>query len=336
MNAAELIKSIKAKQLKPVYLLHGEEPYFIDLVGEALEQSVVEEMHKGFDESIFYGKDIDMASLVNACKRYPMMSPYQLIVVKEAQDLKWKSDSDLLLSYVENFSPNTVLVLEYKYGKFDSRKKLFKAIHKVGQVLDSKKLYDNQVNGWIESFVKEKGFKIHPQASMLLAEFLGTQLSKVANELNKLLLNVPKDREISTKDVEENIGISKDFNAFEFAKVLGQRNVFKAVQIVDYFAANPKDNPIVPMFGVVSGYFTRILKYHYLTDKSKFSVAKELGVNPFFVEEYALAARNYSKSKVFHVFSQLRKYDLKCKGVEVGALTTDADLLREMVFHILR
>src|SRR5699024_2251047 len=336
MNVTPLLTAIQKKKFKPVYLLHREEPYYIDIISDALEQSVVDEMHKSFDQSIFYGKDVEISTLVNACRRYPMMSSHQLIVIKEAQDLKWNKVSDLLLKYLENFSTTTVLVLELKYAKFDKRKKIYKAVQSRGEIVESKKLYDNQINGWIETYIRNKGYKIHPQASMLMAEYLGTNLTKVANELDKLLLNVSAEKEIIPKDIEENIGISKDFNVFEFTSALGKKDVFKAIQIVDYFAANPKDNPIVPMFGMVGSYFTRILKYHYLSDKSPQSIARELGVHPFFAKEYVGAARNFSKSKVFYVFKQLRKYDLKCKGVNVGSLTTDADLLREMVFHILR
>lgn len=335
MNVTSLINDIRSRKFKPVYLLHGEEPYYIDLISDTLESTVLNEMQKGFDQAVYYGKDIDMTSITNACRRYPMMGDYQLILIKEAQDLKWKLDENILLKYIENLTPTTILVLEYKYAKFDKRKKLYKAIDKTGAVIESNKLYDNQVAPWIESFLKERGRKVHPQASALMSEYLGNNLSKIANELEKLLLNVGNNNEITLKEVEENIGISKEYNIFEFNTALGKRDAVKAIQIADYFAANPKNHPIPVMVGMTSAYFTKILKYHYLPNKNPQLAAKELGVHPFFVKEYEIAARNFSKAKLFEVIHQLKTYDLRFKGVEVGPLTTDGELLRELVFKVL-
>lgn len=335
MNVSSILSDIKAKRFKPVYLLHGDEPYYIDLISDALENRVIDETHKGFDQSIYYGKDISITDLVNACRRYPMMAQYQVVIVKEAQDLKWKSEEDILLKYIENLTPTTILVLAYKYSKFDKRKKIYKSIAKVGGLLESNKLYDNKMSDWIDSYVREKGSRIHPHAATLVADFLGTNLSKVANELDKLLLNIGSQKEVSLKDIEENIGISKDFNVFEFTSALGKKDAYKAIQIVDYFSANPRANPIPPMVGMVGNYFTRLLKYHYLPNKSPQVAAKDLGVHPFFMKEYEVAAMNYNKWQVYNVLHQLKEYDLKFKGVNTGPLTTDADILKEMVFKIL-
>ncbi|UIR57127.1 DNA polymerase III subunit delta [Sphingobacterium sp. SRCM116780] len=332
MNISPILADIKKRKYVPIYLLHGEESYFIDVISDALENSVLNDAQKGFDQTILYGKDTDFSTIVNAAKRYPMMSDYQLIIIKEAQDLKWKDD-DLLLKYMEQLTPTTVLVLDYKYSKFDKRKKLYKAIEKKGLVVESNKLYDDKVAAWIGSYIKEQGWNMHPQAAALMAEYLGTELSKIVNELNKLMLNVPKEREISVTDIEQNIGISKDFNVFELNTALARRNAFKAYQIVDYFAANPKSNPLVLVLGNMAGYFTKILKYHYIIDKS--TAAKELGVHPFFLKEYELAARNYNRRKTFAIIEALKDADLKSKGMHVGSNTNTKDILTELIFSIL-
>ncbi|MCA5005104.1 DNA polymerase III subunit delta [Sphingobacterium bovistauri] len=337
MKVQEILSAIKQRKYKPLYLLHGEESYYIDVISDAIENSVLNDAQKGFDQTILYGKDVDFSTIISAAKRYPMMSDHQVIIIKEAQGLKWKGEEgvEMLAKYVDNLTPTTILVFAYKYGKFDKRTKLFKAIEKAGIVFESEKLYDNKVAPWIVDEIQQQGRKIHPQAAALMAEYLGTDLSKVANEVQKLILNVPKEREISVQDIEQNIGISKDFNVFELNNALGKRDALKAIQIVDYFAANPKSNPVVLVMGTLYGYFSKVLKYHYLADKSSQSAARELGVSPFFVKDYEYAARNFNKSKLFHVMTILKDYDLKFKGLDAGPNTSDGDLLREMIFKIL-
>lgn len=332
MNISPILTDIKKRKFQPVYLLHGEESYFIDVISDALEHTVLNDAQKGFDQTVLYGKDTDFSTIVNAAKRYPMMSDHQLIIIKEAQDLKWKDD-ELIIKYVEQCTVSTVLVFDYKYGKFDKRKKLYKAIEKKGLVVESNKLYDDKVAAWVISYIKEQGWNIHPQAAALLSEYLGTELSKIVNELNKLMLNVPKEREIVVADIEQNIGISKDFNVFELNTALAKRNAFKAYQIIDYFAANPKSNPLVLVLGTIAGYFTKVLKYHYIIDKS--TAAKELGVHPFFMKEYELAARNYNRRKTFTIIEALKDADLKSKGMNVGGNTSTKDILTELIFTIL-
>ncbi|MGK6352342.1 DNA polymerase III subunit delta [Parapedobacter sp. DT-150] len=333
MGAHKIIADIKNNNLRPVYLLHGEEPYYIDLVSDYIEEQVLNDAQKGFDQTVLYGKDTDFVTIVNAAKRYPMMSDYQVIIIKEAQHLKWKDD-DLFLGYLDNPMKSTVLVLAHKYAKFDKRKKSYKLAEKVGVVLESAKLYDDKIAPWINAFVKDRGWSIHPQAAALMAEYLGNDLSKVVNELEKLMLNVPKGQEIAAKDIEDNIGISKDFNVFELNTALARRDTAKAFQIVNYFAANPRSNPIQVILGAMAGYFTKILKYHYLPDKSPQLVARELGVHPFFTKEYDLAARSYNRRKTFDIVAYLREYDLKSKGL--NAVNVDqGDLLKELVYKIL-
>lgn len=338
----QLLKDIQNRSFKPVYLLHGEEPYFIDKITSYFEGKVLSEGEKSFNQAIFYGKDTDVVTILNTVKRFPMMSDYQLVVVKEAQDLKWskggdddKKGSDPLLSYLENPLKSTILVFCYKYGKFDKRKKVYKAIDKTGLVFESAEIYADKVATWVESFVAEKGYRIQVQAAALLAEYLGNNLSKVANELEKLLLSIPVTREITMDDVQANIGISKEYNVFELQTALARRDALKANQIINYFAANPKSNPMVLVVGTLNNYFTKILRYHYAADKSQHGLAKELGVHPFFVKEYELAGKAYSKEKAFRVISHLREADLKTKGVDATGNTTDGELMKELVFKII-
>ncbi|MGJ1205864.1 DNA polymerase III subunit delta [Sphingobacterium lactis] len=334
MNTQSILSDIKKKKLAPVYLLHGEEPYFIDLIADAIEHTVLDDAQKGFDQTVVYGKDTDFSAVISMAKRYPMMSDHQVIVVKEAQNLKWKDD-DLLQKYLENITPTTVLLFAYKYGKFDKRKKTYKLMEKAGVVLESAKLYDDKVAGWISEQLAANGRKIHPQAAALMGEYLGTDLSKINNELEKIQLNIPKEKEITAADIEQNIGISKDFNVFELNTALAKRNAVKAFQIVDYFAANPKSNPMPVVIGSLGTYFTKILKYHYLPDKSSAAAAKQLGVHPFFVKEYEFAARNFNRRKTFDIIHHIKEFDLKSKGMNVGHLTDSGDLLTELIYKIL-
>ncbi|MFM6975797.1 MAG: DNA polymerase III subunit delta [Sphingobacteriaceae bacterium] len=341
MSIAEIIKDIQNRKFKPVYLLHGEEPYYIDKISDLLEANVLSEAEKGFNQTILYGKDTDIATLLNTVKRYPMMSDYQLVVVKEAQEIKWgkedddKKASDPWLAYLENPLSSTILVLCNKYGKFDKRKKTYKSIEKNGVVFESATLYDNKIPAWIEGFVKEKGFRIDVRSSALLSEYLGNDLSKIANELEKLFLNLAPGQEITAEQVQNNIGISKEFNVFELQDALAKRNAFKANQIIDYFGANPKANPIQMVLGVLNTYFSKVLKYHYASDRSPQGLARELGVNPFFVKDYELAGRNYDKVKLFHIFSYIRAYDLKSKGVDATGNSSDGELMKELVYKII-
>jgi DNA polymerase-3 subunit delta len=340
MTAPEIIKDLKARKFKPVYLLHGEEPYYIDQVINYIEDHVLTDMEKGFNQTVLYGKDTDMATILNAAKRYPMMSEYQVIIVKEAQDLKWAKETEgagkeveYILNYFEKPLTSTILVLGYKYANFDKRKKIFKAISKSGVVFQSDLVRDYKLAQWIEDLVAEKGYRIAPQAAALMAEYLGADLSKIANEVDKLLLNITKAVTIDTDLVQKNIGISKEYNVFELQKALASRNALKCNQIINYFADNPKSNPMVMVLANLNAYFSKVLKYHYLTNKN--DAAKELGVNPFFVKDYELAARNYNVNKAFDVISLLREYDLKSKGVDSTGNTTDGELLKELLFKMI-
>lgn len=339
MTATEIIKDLQKKKYKPLYLLHGEEPYFIDQVGSFVEHKLLSDSEKGFNQTVLYGKDTDIMTVLNASKRYPMMADYQVVLVKEAQDMKWGSDDadkkgiNPLLSYLENPLPSTILVFCYKYGKFDKRKKTYKAIEKNGVIFDSAPLYDSKVPAWIEGFISDKNYKIGQQAALMLSEYLGNDLSKIANELEKLMLNVAAGQEITLKHIQDNIGISKEYNVFELQTALSKKDAFKANQIINYFEANPKANPIVLVLGNLNTFFSKVLMYHYVKDKSQQNLARELGVNPYFVKDYELAGRSYNYGKTMQIISYLREYDLKSKGVESN--TGNGELMKELVFKIL-
>jgi len=339
MTADDILKDLKNRKFKPLYLLHGDEPYYIDLVSNYVEHKLLSDAEKGFNQTVLYGKDTDVMTVLSAAKRYPMMADYQVVLVKEAQDMKWGRDDDdkksinPLLNYLENPLPSTILVFCYKYGKFDKRKKTYKAIEKHGLVFESGTLYDNKIPGWIEGFISGKGYRISQQATMMLSEYLGNDLSKIANELEKLMLNITAGQEITLELVQNNIGISKEYNVFELQTALGKKDVFKVNQIVNYFEANPKANPIVLVLGNLNNFFSKVLAFHYIKDRSQQNLARELGVNPFFVKDYEQAARSYDYGKTMRIISYLREYDLKSKGVESNA--EDGALMKELMFKIL-
>lgn len=327
----QITKDIKAGNIKPIYFFMGEEPYYIDKLTDFIQDNVLQEHERDFNQTIIYGRDTTIEEVISSAKRYPMMADKQLVIVREAQELSRYIEK--LEGYVENPQPTTVLVFAYKYKTLDKRKKTFKLLEKFGVVYESKKLYDNQVGDWIKRVLAGQGYAIEPKATAILVEFLGTDLSKINNELDKLKIILPKGHTITPKDIEENIGFSKDFNNFELRSALGEKNQLKSYQIVEYFVQNPKDNPIIVTTGMVFGFFSQLLQYHGLKDKSKFNVAKELKINPFFVKDYELAARNYPMRKVSAIIGTLRDIDVKSKGV--GAVSmTHHDLLKEMLLNI--
>ena len=321
--------------------MHGEESYYIDKISDYIEKDVLTDAERGFNQTVFYGKDTDVISVLNSAKRFPMMSEYQVILVKEAQEMKWgkdeedKKSADPLLNYLENPLRSTILVFCYKHGKFDKRKKTYKAFDKQGIVFESAEIYPDKVPAWVEDYVKEKNYRINSRAAVLLAEYLGNDLSKVSNELDKLMLNIPAGAEITAGHVQENIGISKEYNVFELQAALARRDVFKSNQIITYFAFNPKSNPVPLVLGALNTYFTKVLKYHYATDRSQTGLARELGVSSYFVKDYEVAGRNYDKMKTFKVISYLREWDLRSKGVDSTGNTEAGELMKEIIFKII-
>ncbi len=332
MNRVKQIQEdISKGQIKPIYFLMGEESFYIDKITELIEKDLLTESEKDFNQIVLYGRDVSIEEIVANAKRYPMMAEKQVVIVKEAQDLSRQIDN--LTSYAENPQPTTVLVICYKYKTLDKRKKLSKIIAKNGCLFESKKLYENQVGEWISQTLKEKDYQIDPKATQMLVEFLGTDLSKINNELEKLMLILPKDSTISAKHIEVNIGISKDFNNFELRKAIGGKKIVKANQIINYFSQNPKNNPLVMTISLLNSFFTQLFLFHGLKDKGRINVSKALKINPYFVNEYQNAAKNYSMPKVSQVISLLREADVKSKGV--GANISHGDILKELLFKIM-
>ena len=330
-EAVKIINDIKAGNIKPIYFLMGDEPYYIDKLSDYIEQHLLTEEEKGFNQSVLYGRDVTVEDIVGTAKRYPMMAERQVLIIKEAQDLVKTIDG--LESYAEHPMPSTVLVLCYKYKTLDKRKKLVKLIAKNGVLFESKKMYDNQVGVWVTRVLQGKGLTIEPKANAMLVEFLGNDLGKINNELEKLQLILPTGSVISPKHIEDNIGFSKDFNNFELLNALGSKNQLKAYQIVQYFSENEKANPVPVTVSTVFGFFVKLLKYHGLKDKNPKNVAAVLGVNPYFLKDYDVGLRNYPMRKVSAVVATMRSIDVKSKGVGANALPTH-DLFKEMLVNI--
>lgn len=326
-----IVSDIKKGNIKPIYFLMGDEPYYIDKISDYIEKTVLDEVEKGFNQQVMYGRDASIEDIVSSAKRYPMMAERQVLIIKEAQDLSRTIEK--LVSYAQNPQPTTVLVINYKYKKLDKRKKLHKAIAKSGLIYESKKLYDNQVSDWIRRVLSGKKYQIEPKAAQMLVEFLGTDLSKISNELDKLMLILPVETIINDKHIEENIGISKDFNNFELLKAIGTKNILKANRIINYFVENPKNNPTVMTISLLNNFFTKLLLFHGLKNKSKDAVSKSLGVSFYFVDDYFTASRNYPMRKVAQIIAFLRDADVKSKGV--GASQSQRDILKELLFKIL-
>lgn len=328
----QIVEDINSKNTKPIYFLMGEEAYYIDLISDYIANNILSEEEKGFNQMVLYGRDVTIEDIVANARRFPMMSEKQVIIVKEAQDLSRTIEN--LVAYAENPQPSTVLVICYKYKTIDKRKRLSKIIANTGCLFESSKLYENQVSEWISANLRDKGYLIEPKAVQMLVEFLGTDLSKIDNELEKLTVILEKGATITPMLIEDNIGISKDFNNFELRKAIGEKQFVKANQIANYFSQNPKSNPLVMTISLLNSFFTQLLMYHGLKDKGKINVSKTLKINPFFVNEYQSAARNYPMRKVAQVIAGLRDADLKSKGVGANNLP-HGDILKELLFKIM-
>ncbi|WP_027473646.1 DNA polymerase III subunit delta [Saccharicrinis fermentans] len=327
-----IMADLKNRQFKPIYFLMGEETYYIDMITNYIIDNVLTEEEKGFNQSIYYGKDVDATTITMAARRYPMMSQYQVVVVKEAQYL---DKIEELQHYASAPLNSTILVINYKYKTLDKRKKLATILKKNKAIFEFKKLYDNQVSAWITGYLKEEGLSIDMKASTLLADSLGADLSKIVKELDKLKVAIGNEvKQITPEHIEKNIGLSKDYNSFELQKALVSKDILKANKIIKVFAKNPKDHPIQATISVLFNYFSKLMVYYYLTDKSKGNVAKELSINPYFVQDYTLGARNYSGRKVVSIISILREFDMKSKGF--GNVSADmGELYKEMIFKIM-
>ncbi len=332
MDYNQIINDLKNKVYHPVYFLMGEEPYFIDKISDFISDKVLDAGEKEFNQSVFYGKDIDPISLISALKRYPMMANHQVVIVKEAQSMR---DIESLAPYIEKPLKSTILVLCYKHKTLDKRKSFTKLVDKNGILFESKKLYDNKIPEWIDNYLNDKDYIIGHKAVAMLTEFLGNDLSKISNEVDKLMINLPEKSEITTEHIEKYIGISKDYNNFELQEAISRKDVLKANKIINYFEKNSKDNPLIVTIMNLFSYFSKVLKYHYAPDKKNFKeVAALLGVNPFFVKEYELAGNNFNIKKTVEVIALLREYDLKSKGYDSSSASS-GDILKELVFKII-
>jgi DNA polymerase-3 subunit delta len=327
-----LMTSLKNRNYKPVYFLAGDEPYYIDLISDYIEDKVLPENEKAFNQIIIYGEDTSVPAIIDSARRFPMMSSHQVIIVKEAQSLKKVDD---LAIYLEKPLSSTILVIAYKYKTPDKRTKLVKLLETIGGYFESPKVRDYQIPAWIEKYLMAKGIRTDPAASAMLTEYLGTDLHKIANELDKLIITLPAGKPSITTDlIEKNIGISKEYNNFELQKAIGEKNILKANMIVYYFADNSRDNPIMLTISSIFGFFSKLLIFHSLKDKSKQNVASALKVNPYFVKDYEIAATKYNLAKTLHIISLLRNYDMRSKGFEDPG-TEPGDLLKELNYRIL-
>jgi DNA polymerase-3 subunit delta len=328
----DVMSGLKNRSFKPVYFLAGDEPYYIDIIADYIEANVLDEAEKSFNQLILYGEDTSVPAIIDTARRFPMMASHQVVIVREAQSLKKIED---LAVYVEKPLSSTILVLLYKYKTLDKRTKLSKLMDTNAVYFESAKVRDYLIPGWIERYLMTKGIRTDPSASAMLTEYLGTDLHKIANELDKLIITLPQGKPvITTTLIEKNIGISKDYNNFELQKAIGEKNILKANMIVNYFADNQKDNPIMLSIASLFGFFTKLLTYHYLQDKSKGNVAAALKVNPFFVKDYEFSATKYNVAKTVQIISLLRTFDLRSKGFEDPG-TDQGDLLKELVYRIL-
>lgn len=327
----KITNDIKAGNIKPIYFFMGEEPYYIDKLADFIENNVLQDHEKDFNQTILYGRDISIEDIVSAAKRYPMMADKQVIIVREAQELSRTIEN--LVAYTENMQESTVLVICYKYKSINKAKKLYKNIVKKGLVYESKKLYENQVGAWITKLLQGKKIAIEPKANQMLVDFLGSDLSRIANEIDKLSIILKPGETINPAIIEENIGFSKDFNPFEFRAAIAQRNELMAYKIANYFANNEKENPFVLTIGLLFSYFSQVLQFHGLKDKNPSNVASVLRINPYFVKDYELAARNYPMKKVSGIINTIRIIDLKSKGVGASNLPK-SDLYKELLIHV--
>lgn len=335
LTEKQIIANLKAGQFAPVYLLTGEENYYIDLLSDYFENNVVPEENRDFDQMVVYGADVDMLTVVTLAQQVPMLSPKKLVLVKEAQDIP-KEQWEVLANYLESPSQLSILVFCYRHKALDKRSKAYKTIDKIGVVYEHKKLYDNQVPSWILAQVSAAGYEITERGALLLADSLGNNLSKISNELSKLYISTPKGATITEEIMERNIGISKDYNVFELQNAIGRRDVLQCNRIVNHFAANPKDNPIQMVLPQLYKYVVSTMIYIQSAGQmSEGELAKTIGCSPFFLKDYAVASRNFTLGKLASCIGYIHKTDLRSKGVHNAGTVTDGELLKELIFKMI-
>ncbi len=333
---SEILKSIKKDSIKPLYFLHGEEPFHIEQIADKIQNLAIPVHEKGFNEFVLFGKELTVGALLNYARRFPMMAERQLIIVKDAnqiQGIDLKENQKILEDYATNPLGSTILVLCFGNAQ-DERKTWVKAFAKKGVLQNFKKLYDNQLPEFVASYCHSNGVKISMKAIQLLIEHIGNDLKRLTGEIDKVVLNVKLGEGIDADIIQKYVGISKEYNVFELQKALIQRDILKANQIIIYFGNNPKDNPIQPILIILYNFFSKVLLIHASNDKSESAIASLLKVNAFFAKDYLNASRNYSFQKLAFVIHALKIADLKSKGVETGE-ENEGDILKKLVFEIL-
>lgn len=336
-SAENVLKDLQKNKYAPVYFLQGEEAYYIDLISDYIEKNALAESERSFNQMVIYGKEAEMSAVITNARRFPMMAERQVVLVKEAQELSDLSKEEglkLLETYLKNPLPSTILVFCHKYKSFDGRKAIGKLIDKHAVLVTTKKLYDNQVPDWVAKYIKGKGFTINAKATQMLADFIGNNLSRMANEIDKMLINFQEKGQIDENIIQKFIGISKEYNVFELQKALTVRDIYKANQIVNYFEANPKNNPIIPAIALLYTFYSKLLLFHHAKDRSDKQLASVLQVSPYFVRDYIAAARNYGLEKVINNIHYLKEADLQSKGVDSGGMT-EGQILKTLIFKLM-
>mgnify|MGYP001815042404 CR=1 FL=1 len=332
----QVLEQLRSGEYKPLYFLQGDEPYFIDAISNYIESNALEESEKGFNQMIMYGKDSRVDEILTNARRFPMMANRQVIIVKEAQEIQHLGRQDaqkLLQDYVENPQPATVLVFCHKHKTLDGRKALTKSIIKHATFVDCKKLYDNKIPGWVHDYVKSKGATIDQGTAQLLSDYIGNNLERVSTEIDKILINLKSPAKIDADAVQKYVGISKDYNVFELQKALVVKDKVKAQKIVQYFASNPKLNPVIPIIAVLFSFFSKLLLVQHSGTHSEQDLAKALRIRPFMVREYLVATRNYTLVQVINNIGHLRTADLQVKGVG-NQYNSDGEVLKELIFKL--
>lgn len=333
----KVLADLKACKYAPVYFLQGDEPYYIDQIVDYIEDNCLSDAEKGFNQTVMYGKDVTMAQVLTNAKRFPMMAERQVVIVKEAkdiQDINKEEGQKLLMHYLDQPVPSTVLVFAHKHKNLDGRKPLAKAVKAKSIFVATALLRDYELPQWIENYIRQKGYSINDRSIMMLSEYVGTNLERLTNEIGKMLINLKEGDTINEDLIQKYVGISKDYNVFELQRAISFRDPVKANRIVCYFAANAKANPIIPMIALLYSFYSKLLIFHGTKDKSDQSLASAMGVRPFALKEYKAAARNYPLGKVMQNISFLRKADLRSKGVDSGA-SADGEILKELVFMLM-
>ncbi len=329
----QLMKQLKAKQYHPVYLLHGQEPFFIDEAVRHFEHEVLEAHQRAFNLTVAYGKDTDQRQIRDAAMRYPVMAPRQVVIVKEAQEMR---DLPQLLPYLQKPAPTTILVLAHKYKRLKMHTKLGKTLAAQGVVMESKPLYENQLPEWIASYLKARGFTLADESAQLLAEYLGTHLSRIANELNKLILNLEKGTRITPQHIETHIGISREFNVFELQRALARGDTERLGRILAHFAAHPKKHPPLMTIATLYNFFSKLYAFHFLRKRPEKEILQAMGLrSAWFLQDYKAAAHRFSPARIEHIIHLLRRYDMKAKGVNHPG-GAEGELLKELMWQIVQ